>query len=361
MLKEVLVVTYGAVEAKRNWVIRVPLLLLSLAVVVGLAILANRLSVWGNSPFGRPLVEYPLWAVAVGLLANLVLSLLQVKDKVQEGFRTELFLKVGLVLMGASINFGLILQAGSRGMVQAVVGVTAVFFFTWYVSRLFRLDEKLRALLSTSVSICGVSAAIAAAGSVLARREQLAYVTTLVILFALPLMVLQPILAKAIGLSAPVAGAWIGNNIDTTAAVVGAGKIHSEQAMQVATIVKLSQNTLIGVVAFLLALYWVLGVERRQAPRPSPWVIWERFPKFILGFLLLSLLVSFGVLGKAQVAVLTNLRNWFLTLAFVCIGLEFSVSGVRQVGARPLLVYAIATLFNTALSLGLAVLLFGGV
>lgn len=354
-------VTYEAVEAKRNWVIRVPLLLISLAVVVGLAILANRLSVWGNRPFGRAVVEFPLWAVAVGLLANLALSLVGVKDKVKEGFRTELFLKVGLVLMGASIDFAFILQAGSRGIVQAVVGVTAVFFFTWYIARLFRLDEKLRAVLATAVSICGVSAAIAAAGSVLARREHLAYVTTLVILFALPLMVIQPFLAKAIGLSAPVAGAWIGNNIDTTAAVVGAGKIHSEQAMQVATVVKLSQNVLIGVAAFLLALYWVLRVERRQVPRPSLWVIWERTPKFILGFLLLSLLASFDVLGMPQVAVLTNLRNWFLTLAFVCIGLEFSVSEVRQVGAKPLLVYTVATLFNTVLALGLALLLFGGV
>ncbi len=338
---------------------RVPIYVVSLVLVVLLAILANRLNYWGNLPFHRALLEYPLWAVAVGLVANLALRKVGAWSQVSPAFRTELFLKTGLVLMGASVNVGQIVSVGGRAVVQALIGITAVFFFAWYISRLFGLDRKLRAVISTSVSICGVSAAIAAAGSVVAKKETLAYVTTLVILFALPLMILQPYLAQLLGLSPNVTGAWIGNNIDTTAAVVGAGAIAGDQALKVATIVKLTQNAFIGVAAFLLALYWVLKVERKPKEKPSPKEIWNRFPKFVLGFAVVSIVTSIGLLSKPDVTALTNLRNWFLTLAFVSIGLQFTWSGIRQLGAKPIVAYGVATVFNTLLALVLALVLFG--
>ncbi len=331
----------------------------SLAIVVGLAVLANRLNTWGNAPFGRAVLEYPLWAVGLGLLANLVLRATRTLDKVDGAFRTEFFLKTGLVLMGATVNIRDIMSIGARGFIQAPVMIVSVFFFAYFIGRLFKLDEKLRAVMSTSVAVCGVSAAIAAAGAVVAKRETLAYVTTLVILFALPLMVLQPIVARAMGLPDGVAGAWIGGNIDTTAAVVGAGAVYSDQAMKVASIVKMSQNALIGLVAFLLAFYWVVTVERKPDQKPSPLEIWRRFPKFVLGFIALSVIVSLGLLDKGDTKLLTNLRNWALTLAFVSIGLQFAWVELKKLGMRPLVVYAIATLFNTALALGMAWLLFG--
>lgn len=332
----------------------------SLIIVLGLGLLANRLSLWGNAPFGRALLEYPLWAVGLGLLGNVVLSLFGVREKVNVAFRSELFLKTGLVLMGATINFRDIVSIGAKGLIQAPILIAAVFFFTWYLARVFKLDGKLRALMAASVAICGVSAAIAAAGAVVAKREQLAYVTTLVVLFAMPLMIIQPYLARALGLSPEVAGAWIGGNIDTTAAVVGAGALYSEQAMKVASVVKMSQNALIGVAAFLLAAYWVVIVDRKPDQKPSPREIWTRFPKFVLGFAAASLIVSFGFLGTSQVKDITNLRNWFLTLAFVAIGLEFAFGELRRLGAKPVLVYFIATVFNTLVALGMAMILFGG-
>lgn len=351
--------TAEVIQPVRGFSLRRPALgLFSLALVLGLAVLANRLSVWGNRPFGRALLEYPLWAVGVGLLANFLLRGIRLRDKVSGAFRTELFLKTGLVLMGATINFGLLVSVGARGMVQALIGVTSVFFFAWFIAGALGLDKKLRAVMSSSVSICGVSAAIAAAGSVLARRETLAYITTLVVLFALPLMVVQPYLARALHLPDAVAGAWIGNNIDTTAAVAGAGAIFSEKALKVATIVKMSQNTLIGLAAFLLALYWVIVVEKSREQKPSPIEIWHRFPKFVLGFIAASLLVSLGLVASKQVE---PLRNWFLTLAFVSIGLEFSWAGLKQIGFKPFLAYFLATVFNTFLALGLAWVLFRGV
>ncbi|MBI4307921.1 MAG: putative sulfate exporter family transporter [Chloroflexi bacterium] len=336
---------------------------ISLALVVALAIAANRLTVLGNLPFGRQVLEYPLFAAGVGLVIGLLLTTTRLRSKVDGGFRTEFFLKTGLVLMGATINFGAILSLGAKGIMQALLLVTGVFFFTWWVASKFHLDEKLRALIATSVAICGVSAAIAAAGSVVAKRQHLTYVVTLVILFALPLMVLQPYLARLLGLPSDVAGAWIGGNIDTTAAVVGAGAVHSPEAMKVASIVKLSQNTLIGFAAFLLALYWVTTREKGQevASREKPRLveIWERFPKFVLGFVAASLIATFGLLNATQLNALKNIQTWFLTAAFVSIGLQFTWTELRGMGSRPVAVYAIATLFNTVVALGIAYLIFG--
>ncbi len=312
-------------------------------------------------------VEFPVYAVVLGLLASGVLSFLGLKERLAGYFRTEFFLKTGLVLLGASINLAEILAFGAKGLVQAVIMISSVFFFTWFVARWLGVEEKLRALLAASVAICGVSAAITAAGAVLAKKEQLAYVTGLVILFALPLMFLQPAAAIWLNLTPNVAGAWIGGNIDTTAAVVGAGTIHSQQALKVASITKLSQNALIGVVAFLLALYWVVVVERKpgghpQGP-PSAWQIWERFPKFVLGFILASVVVTLalsnGWVASSVKRDLGHLREWFFIAAFLSIGFGLSFRGLREAGWRPIGVYSLATVFNTVVALGVAWVIFG--
>jgi len=304
-----------------------------------------------------------VYAVFLGLLANGGLSLLGIRDRLAAYFRTEFFLKTGLVLLGATINLAEIVAFGVRGLLQAVVLITSVFFFTWFLARWLGVEEKLRALLAASVAICGVSAAITAAGAVLAKKEQLVYVTGLVIIFALPMMFLQPAAAIWLNLTPNVAGAWIGGNIDTTAAVVGAGMIHSQQALKVASITKLSQNALIGVVGFLLALYWVVVVERKPGQRPSAWEIWERFPKFVLGFILASIVVtvalSNGWVARGVVRDLQHLREWFFMAAFLSIGYGLSVRGLREAGWRPIGVYALATAFNTLVALGIASLIFG--
>lgn len=314
-----------------------------------------------NFPFGIPgkALEYPLWAALVGLAGNAILKSLKVHTTLRTGFRTELFLKIGLVLLGTGLNFNTLTTAAPGAILQGVIMITSVFFFCWWLAGKFNLDDKLRAVMATAVSVCGVSAAIAAAGSVTAKKEQVTYITSLVIITALPMMVLMPLASNALGLPQAVAGAWYGGNIDTTAAVVGAGTIYGETAQKVATIVKATQNALIGVVTFLLALYYTTVVERRNGERPSLWLIWDRFPKFVLGFVVASVLFTLGVISKDQSKVLDALKSWSFMLAFVCMGLELSVSELRRMGWQPLVVFLITTVFNTLLALGVAWVLFG--
>ena len=245
--------------------------------------------------------------------------------------------------------------------------IAVVFGFTWWLAGRLGLDDRLRALLASAVSICGVSAAIAAAGAVQARKEQLAYTASMVILFALPSIFLLPAAASLLGLAQAVAGAWVGGNIDTTAAVSAAGAIVGEQALQIATIVKTTQNALLGVVAVALTAYFAFSVERdAAAARPRARELWERFPKFVLGFLAASIIATLwtGAVGAAAakpvITTVNDLRTLFLILAFVSIGLEFRVAPLREAGSHPVGVFAAATAVNLLVGLGLAVLLFSG-
>ncbi|MEU1242425.1 putative sulfate exporter family transporter [Micromonospora parva] len=342
-----------------------------LLIVVGLAALTRFLEqnvpAWAEGTAVEDIgaaIEYPVYAILLGLLGNVAVTVLGWRDRIAAAFRTEFFIKTGLVLLGASINLAVIASAAGPAIAQAILLISGVFLFTWWLAGRFGLDDKLRALLASAVSICGVSAAIAAAGAVRARREQLAYTASLVIVFALPSIFILPWLADAFGLSDAVAGAWIGGNIDTTAAVTAAGALAGEEALQIASIVKVTQNALMGVVAVALTAYFTLRVERRPgAARPGLGELWTRFPKFVLGFIAASVIATWyldatGADGKATIAIVNDLRVWFLILAFVSIGLEVRVASLREAGWRPVAVFASATVFNLALALGLASLLF---
>lgn len=323
-------------------------------------------------------IEYPVYAIALGFLGNAALSLTGVRVRMTAAFRTELFIKIGLVLLGASIDLGIIARAFGPAILQAVLLIAAVFAFTWWFAGVLGLDDRLRALLASALSICGVSAAVAAAGAVQARKEQLAYTATLVIVFAVPSIFLLPWLASLMGLPPAVTGAWIGGNIDTTAAVTAAGTVAGEQPLQIASIVKVTQNALLGVVAVLLTLYFAFragtagadgdaaGAQRSVLDRRSLAMLWDRFPKFVLGFLLASIAaaVLHATLPEAvlesRLDAAKELQTWALTLAFVAIGLEFHAGSAREAGWRPVLVFAAATVVNLVVGLGLALLLFSG-
>jgi uncharacterized membrane protein YadS len=340
--------------------------LVGLAIVVALAFLARwfKGQVYGvENLFGwgvpGKVLEYPLWAALLGLIFNPILKGLKLFDYAKSGFRTELFLKIGLVLLGAGVSFKVIVTAAGGAILQGIIMVASVYFFSWWLGGKFGLSDSLRAVMSTAVSICGVSAAIAAAGSVLAKKEEITYVTALVIITALPLMIIAPLIAEAMNMPEPIAGAWFGGNVDTTAAVVGAGTIYGETAQQIASIVKQTQNALIGVVAFLLALYFTTVVEGKKE-KPSAGIIWQRFPKFVLGFIVTSLIFTFGFIDKDVAGkAIAGMKDWAFCFAFVCMGLELSVSGMKKMGWAPVIVYLIVTVFNTLLALGVAWLIFG--
>jgi len=316
----------------------------------------------GNTTVSYYGLEFALWALILGLFISNVLGL---PGWMKEAVRTEYYIKIGLVILGTGILFGEILQAGAYGVIQSIIVVVAVWYVCYWMATRLRVDDEFAAMLATGVSICGVSAAIAAAGAVQGDKKKLSYVTSIILVVAVPMMVLMPVFAKAVGIPELVAGAWIGGTIDTTGAVVAAGALYGEAAMKVATIVKFSQNVLIGIAAFLLALAWTFkrGVEIGE--RPSASVIWERFPKFVLGFLVASIVFSFFLLQGTIDAVkgpLGFVRLLAFALAFTCIGLETNFKELLQLeGGRPAVAFLGGQAFNIVWTLILAYLLFGGI
>ncbi|MEK6716420.1 MAG: putative sulfate exporter family transporter [candidate division NC10 bacterium] len=307
-------------------------------------------------------LEYVLWALVIGLFISNVLG---VPDWLKEAVRTEYYIKTGLVILGAGILFFEILQAGAYGIIQALLVVSIVWYMCYWLARKLRVDDDFAAILATGVSICGVSAAIAACGAIQGDKKKLSYTTSIILICAVPMMVLMPWIVKAFGIPDIVGGAWLGGTLDTSGSVVAAGALISEPAMKAGVIVKFSQNVLIGVAAFILAVWWAFKRGAEVGERPSAGVIWERFPKFVLGFLVASIVFSFFLnpaLVSATKGTLGALRTIWFALAFTCIGLETKFTELAAMeGGRPAVAFLGAQAFNVIWTLILAYLLFGGV
>ncbi|MDQ2656920.1 MAG: putative sulfate exporter family transporter, partial [Bacteroidota bacterium] len=197
----------------------------------------------GNGAIRSLNLEAVIFSLSIGLLIG---NLFTLPTWFRSVLNAEMFVKIGLVLLGTRIIFSDILEAGSLGMIQALVVVFSVWYFAFWVCKRFKLDEDLRMMIASAVSICGVSAAIATAGAIKGDAKKLSYVISLVLVTAIPMMILLPYIANGLGLSQEVTGAWIGGTIDTTGAVVAAGTLVGDAAVKISTIVKFSQNVLLG-------------------------------------------------------------------------------------------------------------------
>jgi len=334
--------------------------LAGLPAVFAIAFAARFLA--GNGLFIDWGLEYVIFALGLGLLIS---NSIGTPEWLKPAVQTEFFVKTGLVILGASLIFSEVLQAGALGITQAVLVVFVVWYSCFWLARKLKVDDEFAAMLSTAVSICGVSAAIAACGAIKGDKKKLSYVTSLVLIVAVPMMIAMPWIAKSTGMDDLVAGAWLGGTLDTSASVVAAGALISDAAMKTGVIVKFSQNALIGVAAFALAIWWALRQGAETGEKPSAAVIWERFPKFVIGFVLASAVFSFLLppeIVSGTRSALNDIRTWWFALAFVCVGLETRfVDLLTTDRGRPALAFVGAQTINVFWTLLLAWLLFGGV
>ncbi len=331
-------------------------------VVFALAWLAQTMA--ANAQVKSLGLEYVVFSLAIGLLWS---HLLPTPAWLMSAVRTEFFIKIGIVILGANILFPELMKAGFPGLIQAALVIPVIWHITFRLARWLKVDDEFGVMLSTAVSICGVSAAIAACGAIQGDKKKLSYVTSVVLLCAVPMMILMPWLVKWMGLSEAVAGAWLGGTLDTSGSVLAATEMVGEVASKTGAVVKLSQNVLIGFAAFFISIWWTLRERSSNpnAPRPSAKVIWERFPKFVIGFIATSLVFSFLLTPEAVKAVekpLKSLREIWFAAAFVSIGLETRLGDLFKLGGgRPALAFLGGQFVNILWTLLLAWLLFGNV
>jgi len=316
----------------------------------------------GNSQLKAINLEAVIFSLGLGLVIS---NFFKLPEWLRASLSTELFVKIGLVLLGTSVIFSDVLKAGSLGLIQALAVVLSVWYFAFWLCRKLKIDDELTMMISSAVSICGVSAAIATSGAIKGDSKKLSYVISMVLITAIPMMIFMPMIAKYFDLSQEVTGAWLGGSIDTTGAVVASGSLVGETALKISTIVKFSQNVLLGLAAFAISVYWTYTKHPKSNEpdgKPGIKIIWQRFPKFVLGFLAASLLFSFVLSPELSASVKGSLKNlqglWF-ALAFTSIGLETNFADLfNKQSKKPFYAFLIAQGFNVIVTLIIALILF---
>ena len=313
----------------------------------------------------------PAWAIIFGMLIS---NTVGTPKWVMPAVQTEYYIKTGLVLLGAEVLFGKILAIGTPGIFVAWVVTPIVLVGTFiFGQKVVKMPSKtLNITISADMSVCGVSAAIATAAACRAKKEELTLAVGLSLVFTAIMMVAMPAFIKAVGMPYILGGAWMGGTIDATGAVAAAGAFLSDKALYVAATIKMIQNVLIGLTAFFVALYWVAKVERMPGQAVSAMEIWYRFPKFVLGFIIASIIYSLldAGLGKEISDNLLNhgavrgfsrlFRGWFFCLAFTSIGLATNFRELAHYfkGGKPLILYVSGQTFNLILTLLMAYIMF---
>ncbi len=312
-------------------------------------------------------ISYVLFGLIFGLIIS---NFFTVPEILKTASLTEFFIKIGLVCMGATIMFSVVLKAGAVGVVQAVVVATTVWFMTYWICRKFAVSQRFSSIIATANSICGVSASIAAGGAVQGDPKEVSYTVAWVLVCAVVLIIIMPPIAIWLNLSNNMAGAWVGGVIDNTGAVIAAGEvIGGKAAVNAAAMVKMGQNVLIGLVAFIMAIWATTSLDKTEgAEGPSVMEIWYRFPKFVVGFMAASLIVSFLVepsmgakAAKGIAKAVKSYRSWFFALCFVSIGLETNFKELISVGGgRPAAAYWISQAANAVWTLFIVWILWSG-
>lgn len=335
-------------------------------IVFLLAVFAYMLS--GQALIKASNFEYVIWALLAGLMIS---NTIGTPAWLKPALRTELYIKTGLVIFGAEILLSRLLALGLPGIFVAWVVTPIVLVTTyWFGQKILKIGSaSLNMVISADMSVCGVSAAIATAAACRAKKEELSLAIGLSLCFTAIMMIVMPLMIQAVGMDPILGGAWIGGTIDATGAVAAAGSVLGTEAAEVAMTIKMIQNILIGVVSFFVATYWVTFVEPLATGlRPGIGEIWNRFPKFVLGFMGASLVCSYifanwaggPELVDSSMSVTKTIRGWLFCLAFVSIGLEtnFRELAVHLKGGKPLILYVCGQTLNLILTLAMAWLMF---
>lgn len=320
--------------------------------------------------------EAVFFSVIFGLIIR---NAFHIPEWLKPAIQGEFFIKIGVVCLGATVLFSDVMKSGAAGLIQAVMVVAIVWFFGYLLARKLKVERATAMTLASGCSICGVSACITAAGVAGTEKKYLSYITSVVLIVVVPMIYLMPWLASMIvplltddpTIQSEITGAWIGGTIDTTSGVGASSEMAGEIAQKTAIVVKATQNVLIGVVAFFIALYLsARSGEGGGMQRPSLGIVWEKFPKFILGFVLASALFSIlqsnGLLtvsssGKIiETSMAKNLSTFFFSLSFVCIGMDTRLKDIISRDNRNILFSFLgAQVFNIIVTFLIAWLMFG--
>ncbi|WP_165056490.1 MULTISPECIES: YeiH family protein [unclassified Adlercreutzia] len=326
-----------------------------------MAVIVQILGAWNTAKTFN--LEAPVMALIVGMIIG---NFVKIPDWFESAMRTEFYVKVGIVLMGATLPFTLILESGPVALFQAtVIAVTTFLVIYFAATKLFGLEKPFGATLGAGGSICGVSASIAIGSSVNAKKEHVSIAISMVVIWATIMVFLLPVICRLLGLSDGAAGAWIGTSEFADAAGIAAAAQFGDGATTTFTLMKVvGRDIFVGVWAFLLAIISVTVWERKKSSdgtvqKPGAGVIWERFPKFVIGFFIASIIVTIvlataspdfaALVDSDALKAIKNLRGWAFVFCFLCIGLTTRFKALAATGWKPFAAFTIGVGVNVIL------------
>jgi len=339
-----------------------------------LSVVMFAIAGWANA--AKFNMEAPLVALILGLIIANVFHLPKWMDS---AFRVEYFIKVSIVLLGATFPITLVLTAGPVAIAQAtIISLTTCLIIFFLATRLFGLDRRLAAVIGVGGAVCGVSASMAIAASVSAKKEHLYSSVTLVVVWALIMILVLPFISRALDLHPAVAGAWIGTSEFADAAGFAAastyGKMagNEDAAIKAFTLMKvIGRDLWIGIWSIVWAgIATVVWEKKETGHKPDAREIWWRFPKFVLGFFAASMLMTaftsgysvadFNTTVKPNVILpLASLRTWTFIFCFLSIGLTTRFRDLHAVGWKAFWAFTIGVGANVVLGYIMSVHVFG--
>jgi len=255
-------------------------------------------------------------------------------------FTSKKILKFAIILLGASLNITTVLNVGRNSLLVMVFTLATCFGLGYFSGKLFRLNWKMSNLISAGTGICGGSAIAAIAPVIEAEDLDIAFGLSATFLFDMAMIVLFPIMGRALGLTDVMYGLWAGTAVNDTSSVVAAGYAFSEMAGDYATMVKLTRTLAIIPTVIIFALINV-KLKKNAAMADSDEKINVNiksiFPWFILGFLALSLINSAGFIPAAVSSGMKSVSKFLMVAALAGIGLNTSFKDMRKAGPGPML------------------------
>lgn len=294
--------------------------------------------------------EYILWAIVLGMAVS---NTVGVPAALRAGVATyEFWLKLGIVLLGAEFLIGDLLHLGGIALVLVAIEIVFSLAFMTMLGRGFGLRPKLVSLLAIGSAVCGVSAILATCGIIGADDEDTSYAIAAILALGALSLVLFPAIGHALHMSDRAYGLWAGLAVDNTAEATAAGALYSDAAGRVAVLAKTCRNSMLGFVVLGYALYWGSRGQAQVVTNKARF-LWRKFPKFVVGFLLLSALASVGVFSPAQRESIRNLSRWSFLLAFAGVGFRTNLRELGRQGARPFVVGTLGEVAIALITLGL--------
>jgi uncharacterized integral membrane protein (TIGR00698 family) len=337
----------------RRFLELLPGLLLLLVIGFSGKLIEQSINAYGKANhLALPNIEYVLWAIIIGLI---IANTVGVPKLCRPGIATyEFFLKLGIVLLGVRFLLGDVLKLGGISLIAVVLELSiSIVLMTW-LGNTFKLTPKLTSLLAIGSSICGVSAIIAAKGAINAKDEDASFAIAAILALGAIGLFAFPLIGHALGMSDHAYGLWAGLAIDNTAEATAAGNLWSEQAGKIAVLAKTTRNATIGSVVLGYALYWAAKGEAGTIENKAEF-LWNKFPKFVLGFILVSLAATLGAFSKEQAADIANLSRWAFLLTFAGVGLSTDFREMRKQGLYPFLVGAAGEIGIAIVTLGIVI------